>query len=233
MDSDLHGFVTVTNAFLFTCALDGEGSVYCWGDSGGFGNDPRGPSTSTPTPAASGLTLASMEAGNFYACGIDDGSQMYCWGSGNESGERGDGSFVPAPTPTQVVGDLSFKSLDANNNNTVLGVTCGVTTDGVGHCWGSNFHIQLGGPSAETCSGVYPSYDCSSSPVEVASPVSLHSIDVGQNHTCALGSNGIVYCWGKNEEGQLGDGTVEDSPVPVPVPIPSPITAPQEVLAGG
>jgi len=47
-------------------------------------------------------------------------------------------------------------------------------------------------------------------------PVTL-AIDAGNNHACALRSNGTVACWGSNANGQLGDGTYTSSNVPVVV----------------
>jgi hypothetical protein len=43
------------------------------------------------------------------------------------------------------------------------------------------------------------------------------SLAIGQNHTCGLTSAGTVWCWGKNDHGQLGDGTTTDRAAPVQV----------------
>jgi hypothetical protein len=42
-------------------------------------------------------------------------------------------------------------------------------------------------------------------------------IAVGGAHSCVIGSDGIVLCWGENGSGQLGDGTTTDRRTAVPV----------------
>ena len=43
------------------------------------------------------------------------------------------------------------------------------------------------------------------------------AIAPGTRHACALKTDGTVWCWGKNDRGQLGDGTKVDSAYPVKV----------------
>src|SRR5690606_18161829 len=43
------------------------------------------------------------------------------------------------------------------------------------------------------------------------------AIEAGGNHTCATLANGNVRCWGRNNGGQLGDGSTTDRATPVPV----------------
>jgi alpha-tubulin suppressor-like RCC1 family protein len=47
-------------------------------------------------------------------------------------------------------------------------------------------------------------------------------VSAGRLHTCGVTIHGVVYCWGRNEWGQLGDGTTEDRAAPVRVPTPAP-----------
>ncbi len=213
------GFVTVSQGFFTTCALDGAGAAFCWGrDNGQFGNGSMTvPSSLTPTSAASGMTLAKIELGSVYTCGLDGSGGALCWGLSNAFGQQGIGSFVdPVLSPTAVVGGLTFASLDAHNNNNLFAATCGITTSNEAWCWGSNQKGQLGGPSAETCN-VGSVFDCSSVPIEVRGDHHFTSIAVGLEHMCALALDGSVFCWGDNEFGQLGDGTMVNSPVPVAV----------------
>ena len=91
--------------------------------------------------------------------------------------------------------------------------TCVITDSGGMKCWGDNTYGQLGDGNTGTNSNV---------PVDVIKfpdgPLSgVTGIAVGQYHTCAVVTGGIVYCWGLNLFGQLGNGNNADNPNPVQV----------------
>ena len=227
-------FESISMAFRKACGLV-SGTAYCWGQStlGDFGNGTGGlASFPTPVQAANGLNLSSINAGIFYACGVDPAGAALCWGGDGGSGKLGLGTPLDGETvlPTPVVGNLTFASLslDVNNNNSILGHTCGVTPPGDAYCWGSNSTGQLGGPSSDACVLAITPFDCSASPVLVQGGITFAEVAVGigpgagvfGEHTCGLAVDGSVYCWGANGRGQLGDGSFNDSSVPVMVGLP-------------
>ena len=59
--------------------------------------------------------------------------------------------------------------------------------------------------------------DSDTSPPAIPSDSDAIAVAAGNNHTCALQQTGQIACWGSNEDGQLGDGTNDNSAVPVPV----------------
>jgi len=97
--------------------------------------------------------------------------------------------------------------------------SCALTAGGGVVCWGANYYGQLG--NGATGFSPVPV------PVAVTSlSAGVEAIAAGDNHTCALTAGGRVVCWGQNTWGQLGNGTMTGSSVPVGVTgLPAGITA--------
>jgi alpha-tubulin suppressor-like RCC1 family protein len=107
--------------------------------------------------------------------------------------------------------------LDANTTNSILAHTCGVTQSDQVYCWGSNQRLQLGATGASTCSFSTLTFNCSFSPLSVGGGIAFETVAVGNAHTCGVGRDRALYCWGWNGAGQLGDGTTTDQAAPVRV----------------
>jgi alpha-tubulin suppressor-like RCC1 family protein len=92
--------------------------------------------------------------------------------------------------------------------------SCGISPSGHPHCWGQNTFGQIGiGTSGP------PNY-----PSPQATVVSMlfndaqtADVRVGAWHACARNGIGEVYCWGRNQHGQLGDGSLQTRSVPMPI----------------
>ena len=135
---------------------------------------------------------------------------------------------LPGATPGEVVAapffvDSMYKTVTAGGLH-----TCGIKEDGTAWCWGFNAEGQLGTGGLLRVAPV---------PTRVASQVGFRTdlmivppspdpdfplppgpfIAAGHSHTCALGLDSNTYCWGLNENGQLGDGTTTSHRTPVAV----------------
>jgi len=115
-------------------------------------------------------------------------------------------NYVNQPTPVVVAGGRTWANVDAGYYH-----TCGVDASGVGLCWGYNFG-RLG---ADTIA--YPPSTVQPTPVPVFGGLTWSTIKVGWEHSCGLLTNGVAYCWGYNYEGQLGNGTFDNSLIRVAV----------------
>ena len=77
---------------------------------------------------------------------------------------------------------------------------------------------DVGAPCSAMCSdGLNGDEPCCLAPVAVPGLSGIVQVALGEEHSCALGSDGLVSCWGSNAHGQLGDGTMQDRATPGPV----------------
>ncbi len=72
-----------------------------------------------------------------------------------------------------------------------------------------------------------------SAPFRVVAPMTLDAVSSGGEFTCGIDSGGVVYCWGNNRAGELGDGTTTPRPLPGPVAIQEPRPQFVSLSAGG
>jgi alpha-tubulin suppressor-like RCC1 family protein len=183
-----------------TCAVKTDGSLWCWGYNGqGRLGDGTNTTRYTPVPITSGVS--SVALGGAHTCAVKTDGSLWCWGD-NYFGQLGDGTSgggTNKNTPVPITSGVSSVALGGAH-------TCAVKTDGSLWCWGSNYYGQLGDGT-----GGWGAY--SNTPVPITSGVS--SVALGGAHTCAVKTDGSLWCWGDNEYGQLGDGTNIDSDTPV------------------
>ncbi|MEX1253125.1 MAG: flexitail domain-containing putative surface protein [Dehalococcoidia bacterium] len=197
------GVAAIGSGNYHTCAVLTSGGVTCWG-SNGTGQLGNG-STTTPTMPvnAVGLTsgVAAISGGASHTCALLTGGGVKCWGF-NLYGQLGDGTMTNSSTPIDVTG-LTSGAISAGGYH-----TCALTTGGGVKCWGVNSSGQIGDGGG--CGGA-----CAT-PVDVTGLTGgAAAVSAGEFHTCALTAAGGLKCWGKNDDGQLGDGSTSGSSLPV------------------
>lgn len=182
-----------------TCGISTNNQMYCWGRHR-LGYNPTGPTNNLPTLIPNPIGVSSwkyVSSGSFFACGISDNDQVYCWGKGF-FGQLGNGELSDKTVPTIVskpVGVTTWNSISAGSAH-----TCGIADTRQVYCWGWNGHGQLGNGSIE---------DERFAKTLVVNPPTVDSwkaIHAGTEHTCAIAGTDDLYCWGRNDFGQVGNG---------------------------
>lgn len=144
-----------------------------------------------------------IAAGFTHTCLLTLDDEVYCWGEG-EFGALGDGTLSPVPTSTPV----RVPGFTAQHIATGSTATCAVS-DGDVYCWGSGGPLRLGTGFSE---------QFTPDPVRIEGlPGDAVEVATSASHACARLVDGRLYCWGDNRNGQLGDGTTDDSEIPVRV----------------
>lgn len=153
--------------------------------------------TGSATIGVVAIKPQSLTVGASHVCALTVDGDAYCWGA-NYNGQAGINTFN-SPRPLPVVGGLKFTALAAG-----FRVTFGLTTDGRLYCWG--------GPICDPYARVSP-YDEFVGPATLA-PIRVpttRAIEILPNEVvsfpCAIGPGNVAYCWGTNNNGELGTGT--------------------------
>jgi alpha-tubulin suppressor-like RCC1 family protein len=176
-----------------SCAIAGT-ALKCWG-SGISGQLGTGSSATTYYAVSSMVTNASsVAAGGNTTCVVTTAAGVVCFGA-NDSGQvgapGGPNQIMTTPATVGISGVVQV-SVGAQH-------ACALKSDSTVWCWGDNSADQLG--NGTTGGGTWI-------PQRVSLGLSgIVQISAGAHHTCALRNDGIVWCWGDNSFGQLGNGS--------------------------
>ena len=159
-----------------------------------------------------------IAAGAGHTCLLTTTGRIECWGA-NQYGQLGgkDGPFTPLENVPQIMegtpGDWVKKNVRGlTDKATAVSAgyyhSCALVGVGGIQCWGQNTSGQLG-------DGTTIDRDIAVHVQKIDVPIIAMAL--GAVHTCALLETGDVRCWGDNENGQLGNGTNQNSSIPVDV----------------
>lgn len=151
------------------------------------------------------LLATQITAGQHHSCAVTTSGGVKCWGS-NDRGQLGDGTIQQRLVPTQVPGlESGVASVQAG-----LLHTCALMTSGGVKCWGYNAFGQAGNGTFDN--ELHSPADV----VDLANVVKLSTSDSG-DFNCAVTAAGAARCWGRGQNGQLGNGGWLNRNVPVDV----------------
>lgn len=147
-------------------------------------------------------TKPMITGGYAHTVALNYDGTVWAWGY-NTSGQLGNGSYNNSSSPVKVPALCNVVAIAAGGNHTVA-----LKSDGTVWAWGSNEHGQLGYVTDAYFSSVA---------VQVPNLSNISAISAGNSHTVALKTDGTVWAWGRNDYGQLGDGTTTAGRSPVQV----------------
>lgn len=226
-----------------TCALLTSGTIRCWGD-GEYGQPGYGSrySVSEPDlfPFYRNGGLLQLAAGERHTCALSSAGGVYCWGD-NSEGQLGQGVRSDAGLSIGLFGgdDQPNRARSVQLGSAARQIAagayhaCALLASGAVRCWGRGERGQLGyGARANVGDNERP---------DTAGDIELGGVAVqivaGDSHTCVLLASGAVRCFGANDHGQLGLGSIPESSIgddELPVAVGEvPIAGPVVQLAAG
>ncbi|MFE7469304.1 Ig-like domain repeat protein [Streptomyces sp. NPDC057499] len=210
--TELPDGVTITDISAggqFSMALTSDGRVLAWGlgrflGTGSMANE----LTPVEVPLPAGLTFTKIVAGGNHSMALASDGRLFSWGL-NGYGQLGNGTTTESLTPIEVdlPAGVTITQIAVSNSSSFA-----LTSDGRILAWGSNERGTLGDGTTTN----------RTRPVETLLPDGVTATDVdGGLHGVAATSDGRVFAWGANHEGQVGDGTTTDRLTPVPITFPA------------
>ena len=201
----------------YTLALDWEGQLWTWGHgaTGILGNG-RTDNYSAPAKVTvndGNTRFAYICSGGvfndytpsvstYYALAIAEDGTLWAWGN-NNNGKTGLGQVSGSQyTPKQVTSrdgiDNAWVHVSAGTNHSL-----GIRRDGTLWGWGRWFRVGLSSSSNISVTDIL-------SPVRIGNDTDWMFVEVGNEHSLAVKTDGTLWAWGANSKGQLGGGTGAD-----------------------
>ena len=185
----------------FTCAIKSDDTVWCWGknDQYQLGSAAHAGLSDSASPVQAsalggGRVPSKIVAGARHACVLATDGSVWCWGDSAQGQAGENGTTQVDPTAVSLGGTATMIAAGGSN-------TCALLSDKSVKCWGQNNSGQLGIGSTDLLAHYTPSVVSS-----IPSSFEVASLDIGTGSVCASSATNEIWCWGKNQYGQLGTG---------------------------
>ncbi|MCT6874491.1 MAG: InlB B-repeat-containing protein, partial [Bifidobacterium sp.] len=236
MPADGTKFTKISAGFNYSLAIGSDGNLYGWGDNSygqlGIGNPSVSPNQQPikvilPTGIPK---FTQISAGDSHSLALGTDGNLYSWGD-NTSGQLGrNPSATKDGTPRKVAMPAGITITQASAPNMINGYfSLAVGSDGNLYSWGNNTFGQLGRDTGSA------THDATPGRVPMPTGITCIQISGGTFYTMALGSDGNVYSWGDNTQGELGRNTNSEQPGTLPnkVILPKGVTKYTAIAARG
>ncbi|MCX7556158.1 pre-peptidase C-terminal domain-containing protein [Xanthomonadaceae bacterium JHOS43] len=197
-----------------TCALTQNGNLHCWGDNSDWqlGDSEDVDARTRPAVVAEfPRPIRQIALGSDFTCVQMEGSMVTCFGRMNDGRLGRAGAHTGRSIRKAPVNGFPSAVHRASASGSF---GCAATIAGAAYCWGSNQYGQLGNGERLSSGTNVDSYG----PTAVSGLGSrVASVVTGAEHACALLIDGTVWCWGRNDAGQLARASSDDQRTPARV----------------
>ncbi|WP_420266971.1 Ig-like domain repeat protein [Candidatus Magnetominusculus dajiuhuensis] len=197
-------WVSVTAGYYHSLGIKSDGTLWAWGYNGyGQLGDNNTSTYYVTSPEQIGTSQwSSISAGGYHTLGLKSDGTLWAWGY-DYYGQVGDNSTLSYVYSPKQIGTSKWSSISAGDYHTL-----GIKSDGTLWAWGYGSYGQLGDNNT-TAYAV-------NSPEQIGTSA-WASVSAGSYHSLGVQSDGTLWAWGYNGEGQLGDGTYTTRFSPVQV----------------
>ena len=185
-------------------SLKSDGTLWAWGEGATNGQigDNTAVNKSSPVQVGAETDWYSASAGGRHTAAIKTDGSLWTWGSGG-NGALGHNNATYISSPIQVGSLTTWLQVAAGGYHTAA-----IKTDGTLWIWGNNSQGQL---------GLNLAYTKISSPVQVGALSTWGNVNGTRNATYAVKTDGTLWAWGQNSQGQLGINNIINRSSPVQV----------------
>ncbi len=211
--SNLSSVVTVAAGNGHSIAVKSDGTVWAWGqNSSGQLGDGTTSNSITPKKVSGLSSVVAVAAGSGHSIAVKSDGTVWAWGD-NSNNQLGDGTKTSRIVPIMVPGLGSVMAVAAGYGRSIA-----LKSDKTVWVWGTNKSTDVYGSYIDTSTSTPLKVTGLSEIVAVSSTLNINSYNgYGNGHIMALKSDGTVWAWGENYNGQLGDGTQTGRSTPVSV----------------
>lgn len=209
-----HLFETLGLGRSTTCAINNQNELYCWGSGSLIPLQTNPGNILTPLLVNNTNNWTGTDLNQYAGCALDSLGDAYCWGSRFRTSTGLQSTSQDVRIPTKQNTNLKYQKIKLNSKigTTNYEIGCALTTNDEIACWGDNTDGKLGRNTFATLSS-----EDRRTPTLVTTTQEFKYLSTGAGHVCAINMADDAYCWGKNTEGQLGDGTFTSKAVPTKV----------------